>query len=253
LKERVEAYALSYWRQRLELEAKASRIPVPALQPYVRWDRSRWPKRSSEAGADQVDLTEHYTSLLNVNFHPFFDLDEAGNHLGSLPAGVVSFSGVVFDVRGVVQLRCSFPGSEPFVRSWEKMPVRLEGIRIGRRFGRLFALHAVSQGIESQGVRVGSYVLHYADGQRAELPIICGQHVRNWWASVDEPQPTAALSHGAVAWTGQGSQDGTRSALRRLYLSSYYNPRPEVPIDFVDFTSSMTRAAPFVVAITLGE
>jgi hypothetical protein len=59
------------------------------------------PARDAAADPGMVDLTSHYNGALDETWQAG---GVANNHLGNLPQGIQEFSGVRFDVRGVVQL-----------------------------------------------------------------------------------------------------------------------------------------------------
>jgi WD40 repeat protein len=249
---RVRAYADRYWRERLRAEATAK--PAPPREPMVRWDRSLWPKRDERSGPNQIDLIEHYTTRLDVPLYPSCIGSTADDDLRNLPCGTVVLSEVTFDIRGVTMLRCLMSRGYPFRWLWEQHPERIEGIEVPKTFRRLQVLHGMhhydSMGVED-GATIGRYVLHYSDGTSAELPIVLGRHVRNWWAQEGEENPLAPLPEGTVAWTGSNPSAMDAKATLRLYLTSYENPHPEKKVVRVDFVSAMTTAAPFLVAMTV--
>jgi len=86
-------------------------------------------------------------------------------------------------------------------------------------------------------------VLHYADGEQRELPLVVGEDVRDWSVNINPGQPA---TNATEAWTGPGGTGGLR-----LDHRAYENPRPDVEITTLDFISARTQATPFVVAITL--
>jgi len=96
--------------------------------------------------------------------------------------------------------------------------------------------------------RVGSYRLHYADGETVELAIEYGRDLRKWWTDDD---PTRATPDASVVWTGNNPVVGPNNSTLRLFKRSYANPRPDVEINCIDFISAMNFPAPFVVAITV--
>ena len=143
---------------------------------------------------------------------------------------------VEFDVRGMVQLsaQARVPGDPAY-------PDRVEGIPVGQHGRRLHFLHAAI-GIEEPGAVIGRYVVHTADGGRSELPIRYGQEVVDWIA---DPLPAPAPL--VVAWTGASRM----YPVLRLFRTTWENPAPEIEVTRIDFLSAPTRAAPFLVAITV--
>ena len=104
---------------------------------------------------------------------------------------------------------------------------------------KLHVLHATNWSEKGSDVRIGTYVLKFADGQSAELPLIYGKDIRDWGMA----EHKGGLPNATVAWTGPGGL--------RLFRRTYENPRPEVEVATLDFLSTNQTAAPFVVAITV--
>jgi WD40 repeat protein/tRNA A-37 threonylcarbamoyl transferase component Bud32 len=188
--------------------------------------------RPAAATARQIDLSEHYTCGLDeqgIATDPKFTF-------AMLPDGLVKLGGIEWDLRGMVQV-----GSRS-MKPERTAPLKIEGIRIGQRLGKLHVLHAANWN-EKEPVEIGSYVLRYADGQTASLPIFYGCDLRDWSVSVDPGQLTPDAP---VVWTGPGGSAGLR-----LFHRAYVNPRPEAEVATLDFISANRQAAPFVVAITV--
>ena len=115
-----------------------------------------------------------------------------------------------------------------------RMPEAVEGIPVGRKADALFFLHTFRQdeGVEADDQEkeppaVFEYVVHYADGKTAEVPVKYGRGVGNWMA--DKPQ---GLPEAAVAWAAPLTKDAGRSAV--VYQMQWTNPRPEVEIQSID-------------------
>jgi hypothetical protein len=258
LAERVERYAREYWRLRMAAQDRAASQSVTnAIEPPRPPDRSRWPRRDSKATPAQIDLTEHYTGLLTRIFHTPIGEISLDDTLVNLPSGTVAFSNVIFDVRGVIQLRRFEPGLQPYRLSWARYPAEATGIRIGQRCRRVHVLHGVCilhgyfeawEPVPDDTI-VGSYVLHYADGSQRELEIVYGRDVRDWWYRTNHPQPDT--DRASIVWTGTNWSAEYLGAKLRLYLRTYENPRPDIEVTSLDFVSKMTQAAPFLVALTV--
>ena len=73
--------------------------------------------------------------------------------------------------------------------------------------------------------------------------------MRHWWLPAGE-QPQD-LERGRLAWVGDTPLARQAGARVRLYLTSDDNPRPELEVLHLDFTSKVLPAAPFLVAITV--
>jgi len=148
-----------------------------------------------------------------------------------------AMDGTPFDVRGVLQLA----GQAARI-----FPEKAEGIEVGARAARLHFLHAAGWD-NVPGTRIATYVIHYKDGTSAEMPVISGEDVSDWW---QYPQRRFNGKQGKVVWTGRNPACRNLGATLKLYKSSWENPNPTVAIDRVDYRSQMTTSAPFLIAIT---
>jgi hypothetical protein len=119
-------------------------------------------------------------------------------------------------------------------------PRSVAGIPVRLRAETIHFLQASAWGA-GDGEKVGEYVVHYAGGQRRSIPLLYGRSLIDWWVKSAADKPVDA----AIAWHGSHS----RSSIS-LFKYTWTNPLPGVTIDAIDFVSAMTRAAPFLVAIT---
>jgi hypothetical protein len=248
--ERVRVYADRYWRERLMAEKRgserAAQHPVEARLGF----KPVWPPRDSRATANQIDLTRHYTKQLNLDFNPNYGWLESD--LSELPTGTATLGGVVFDIRGLIQLRRGYSRGmdSDEVSWWSHYPAAVKGIDVGRSFHRLHVLHAASHAWGcTNGATIGSYVLHYVDGRQHACDVVFGQDVRDLWlhpAAVESP-----TTRGKVVWTGSNPAAKASNAKLRLYLNTWENPRPGVEVARIDYVSALAPAAPFLVAMTI--
>ena len=91
----------------------------------------------------------------------------------------------------------------------EQEPGKVEGIAVGRIAHRLHFLHANGYGggpnkegaawFVKDGTRIGTYTVHYEDKTTAEIPIVYGEHSRDWFYQEGEAEPSKAK----VAWSGR--------------------------------------------------
>lgn len=192
------------------------------------------PARDSRADSRLIDLSAAYNGLLSQPWQGY-----PGNDLAHLPVGLQDFGGVRFDVRGVVQLH----GMYLPIRH----PERVDCIRISRSFRWIHFLHGASLD-ETTSRKIGSYILHYADGQAREKPILYGQDVMDWWVDPKRPaRPTAAQA----ILTGENEAARSYGRSIRLCQIKWENPRPDVEVASLSFVSEGTKAAPFLVAVTV--
>ena len=180
--------------------------------------------------------------------------DTNGNTLSKLTRGIHIFGGVPFDVDGRAQLI-----GRKLLETNAAFPVRARTLEIARKCRRIHLLHGAS-GIspEMTGAEIARLVIHYADGSQARIPIVAGANVRDWWGPIYETEaganarnPSAAGSE--LAWTGTNpwiEQEKPEQSLR-LYKSTFENPRPGVEIKAIDYASTGTDAAPFLLGLTV--
>jgi hypothetical protein len=140
-------------------------------------------------------------------------------------------------LRGVVQV-----SGQPFVDGRKKFPEAVKGIPVGLKCRKLVFLHS-SRWTEDNGTKIGSYVIHYANGQTWEVPIVFGVDLRDWRPMHD---PGAGDGGPAAAW--QGHDKAGNEVV--LFETAWANPLPLVEISSIDLASAMTTAAPFLVAVT---
>ncbi len=160
---------------------------------------------------------------------------EGGRDLAALPHGEVTLEGIPYVIRdfktspvfSCVMLRG--PGARG------NLPEAVEGLAVGAKAEVLYFLHTMNRGDnwrprdEGDGPPVMfRYVIHYADGQTAEAPVIYGRGAGHWVSA----QP-AGLPEASVAWVGPFPGE-TTDEQAVLYQMRWQNPRPETPIATVD-------------------
>ena len=212
------------------LEA-ATNAPAKRPPPKLKFD---W--RDPKATPNQINLVKYYNAMLTQSWH-----GGTNNDLASLPRGLQTFDGVVFDIRGIIQLG----GKSSSVK---KFPAEVKNIKINQKCKKLNFLHAVTMGtMADDGKTVGSYIVHYATNRmRVDIPINYGEDVRDWHVLPKE-KPGAATN---VAWSGTNANTFAEIRAVRLFKTTWTNVAPDVEIESVDFVSAMGTAAPFLVAIT---
>jgi len=90
------------------------------------------------------------------------------------------------------------------------------------------------------------YVLHYADGQTAEIPVILERDIDHWVQ--DDPRP---LERARLAWVRSLPALNGKKAV--LYSMQVRNPRPEVTIESLDIVADSNRATAAILAVTVGD
>ena len=194
--------------------------------------------RDPAARKQLLDLTGFYNALLTDSWH-----GSTGNDLAALPAGLHTFGGVEFDVRGIIQLAGKSGGAGKF-------PTQVKEIKVQQKCQRIHFLHSAGWGgVADEGTQIGSYVVHFADNQtRLEIPIYYGRHVRNWHFVPGEPPSPDDLT---VVWTGENAVSKKSGRSIRLFKSTWTNLVPDMVVESIDCISSMEKAAPFLIGITV--
>jgi hypothetical protein len=203
---------------------------------------------------DSVRTNFHFVdfqSMTNQKLADSMHNGTEGNDLRGLPGGNQEFGGVQFKIgSSLLQL-----GSKVV----EKMPEKIEGIKVDRLCNKLHVLHATgygggpnqpgNPGFVEDGTRIGDYRVTYEDKTTVLIPIVYGQDVRDWFFLEGERLPNL----GKVVWTGDNAFAKEVGARLRLYLSSWDNPMPAKRVTSIDYLSRKddTAAAPFCVAITV--
>jgi hypothetical protein len=192
--------------------------------------------RDPKVSPEVVDLTCYYNAALNDQWYA----TQEKNDLTSLPKGMQTLRGVVFDVRALIQV-----GAES--ATGEKYPAQVEGIQILRKCRKLHFLHSAINcfGI-IEGTQIGSYCIHYANDQHLEIPLLVGKDLADGWSRSDHE--TAQF---IVAWEATTAATRKPDQRARLFKTTWENPSPSLEIKSVDFLSTNAPAAPFLVAITV--
>ncbi len=173
------------------------------------------------------------------------------NNLAEFPSGVHTFAGVPFEVEGRIQLL-----GKRLIESSRSFPAEIKHISIGRRCARIHLLHGASAA-RNLNEKIARLVLHYQDGSQAEIGIVAGRDVLDWWGPIydteagEERNPTSPGTE--LAWAGSNPWIRQRAPefSLRLYRSSFANPHPDREITSMDYVSTLSEAAPFLLGLTL--
>lgn len=188
-----------------------------------------------EAAPVMVDLSSQFNADLQKTWLPGFQ----DHNLSALTSGKQTLAGVSFNVRGLVQLA----GAEATTSNFPAMvPIRING------HCRQFQLLHACVGSEQPGVEIAAMRVRYADGQQRELQIRYGEQVRDWqffqFKGVSD-------TNTVMAWTGSDPFMRAHNGAVRLYRTTLVNPRPQAAIVGLDYISRRSKAAPFLVALTV--
>lgn len=195
--------------------------------------------RSDKATPDQVDLSDYYNASLDDDwFH------HSGHDLHDVPKGLQIFGGVTFDVRGLVQIA----GAKSLKVTGLALPEEIKGIKVNRKGQSVNFLHACGWQSEP-GTTIGAYIIHYANGEVKEAPIVYHQNVRDWWIYAKEGHVTGEEAE--EVWEGSNAATRRNGQKTQLIKYTWQNPLPGVEITTIDFTTTLEDPAPFLVAITI--
>jgi hypothetical protein len=193
------------------------------------------PPRPPEATPGQIDLSDFYNASLTKSWNS----GDAANHLAALPAGLDRFGGVVFDVRGVIQLRAENSDLAEF-------PKAVHGIPIRQKCHRLHFLQSASY-TAPLGTVIARYRFHFTNHESLEMAVTYGSELVDWWAEM-KPGPQPPASH--LIWTGENESSRRQGKSLHLYESTWENPWPDVAVTSADFISTLSASGAFLVALT---
>jgi hypothetical protein len=199
-----------------------------------------------------IDLKPHLNTALTDSPASPKGLNE--DTLAELPSGTHIYAGVPFDVQGSIQLMGT--GMAHYFQ--KKYPTEVDNIRINRRCTKLHLLHGANWVyLNVFGTKVAKLVLHYEDGSKQEIPMIAGEQVFDWWVPLFKtglnPRYLKMAPGTERAWTGSNpfvKRIWPDEALM-LLKSTFDNPQPDVAISSIDYVSTMTETAPFLVGLTV--
>jgi WD40 repeat protein/serine/threonine protein kinase len=221
-----------------DLPSESEAGAVSGAAPFSRQELARAiPGRDTNPPVNLIDLTEYYNAPLTASWH---SSPEAHNDLSALPRGLNSFAGVMFDVRGLIQIGATADTGPSF-------PNQVLGIPIRRSCQRLHFLHAAirtDRALEPD--KLGHYIIYFFDGRRAELPILFGRDLADWWSQPDDENNKLV-----IAWRGENQEARKHGRTIRLFKTTWENPYPTAPIRDFDFIcDEPDLGAPFLVALT---
>ena len=140
-----------------------------------------------EDRGDQIPLKDHINVKLDENLHTE---DFPNNNLKELKTGKQKLGDVTYDIgAGVLQLGSSLVKGKP---------EKIEGIKVGHTAAKLHFLQGAGYSTDD-GKVVGKYVVRYADKSTADIEIVYGKHVVDWWSYPDQKAPTEAKA----VWEGR--------------------------------------------------
>ena len=164
------------------------------------------------------------------------------NNLKTLPTGKQKLGDLTFEIgEGILQLASS---------SVLEKPKKIEGLKVDRSAKKLHFLQGTGYNTADDTV-IAKYIINYDDKTTAEIEVVYGKDVVDWWAYPDQKAP----SKGKAVWEGENEASKGFEAKIKLYAMTWENPKPEKKIATIDFvaTNPEQAAAPFCVAITASD
>jgi beta-galactosidase len=132
------------------------------------------------------------------------------------------------------------------------LPDAISGIPINVKADALFFLHTARldrrlddrERQEKKSFELCRYVVHYADGETAEVPVVAEVDIDHFQQTDPKPLPGAQ-----VAWSGKFEGADERAV---VYAKQWNNPRPGVEIRSVDmvYGKDKDRGVPALIAVT---
>jgi len=141
------------------------------------------------------------------------------NDLASFPTGDQVFNGIPF---GIIKpgenggRACVFVSNHPA----RHLPPESKPVPVNAKLKRLLFLHSAGWVSEKQNPQAGEYVVTYASGRQAVIPIIAGDNISDWWSASSKKLPNCECG-----WSGMNP-----SSTVGVYLFEWANPHPEDPI-----------------------
>jgi hypothetical protein len=192
--------------------------------------------------------------------------------LADLPRGLHRFAGIPFAISERVQLM-----GNGYKDLGMAFPSVIKGIPIDQKCRFLYLLHGacfvrtkapsvpdehgftpVLPLYESTNIPVARLLLHYADQQQATIEIFSTQHLLDVWGPIctsEVPVRERCVSSPAseLAWTSRQVPEEKSEMPNsvRVYKSRFENPRPDSQVVALDYASTRTDAAPFLLGLTI--
>ena len=196
-------------------------------------------------------FTQHRNSLQRPSW---FQVGRYGSDFQHLPAGEQSWSGVSWNIpednhnSQPTVLTLSGMGFEMTVDRIDDIPVDRKATKIAflQTFHEGNTLKDMAEaGEKVHGLELFNYVVHYADGSEATIPVRWLENIGNWQKPKLGNLPTAQL-----AWTTPIITNDKRHSA--LYSFEWTNPKPDVVISSIDLVSVAPwgYGAPAVLAIS---
>jgi len=143
---------------------------------------------------------------------------EGENDLARMPTGRQTFEDIPFDV-----IDPASNGRRACIGISSREGYAAEcALPIGRKAASVYFLHTAAGG----GL-VGSFEIHYADGEKLTEYVLTGRHLNGWWLPKAPSHDRKASATCKVAWWGPNAVFPNVGN----YVYGYDNPRPDAEIE----------------------
>jgi hypothetical protein len=112
---------------------------------------------------------------------------------------------------------------------WPGTTTQVTGIPVNQKLTRLAFAHTAMYLAAKPGQSLGQYILHYADGTQANLPIRLDRELRDWFVPAQKPDDQAPKP-ACLFNTASGSE-------LSVFCTLVDNPEPEKQIVTIDLVS----------------
>ncbi|MBN8525430.1 MAG: hypothetical protein J0M02_08850 [Planctomycetes bacterium] len=167
--------------------------------------------------------------------------DQGVNDLRHVRSGRQTLRGIPFDI-----LDQAANGGRSAVMLWssgmDHLAKSVGPIAVGGTADSLIFLHAAAWAGKTGDV-AARYRIVYADGSAAEVPVVIGEHIRDWWSNQEVTDANAAMLLQAKSEASMSGQVG-------IYAYRWVNPKPQAAIASVTLESAGGQVRTGVLAIT---
>jgi hypothetical protein len=242
------------------MRQRTESLEGPALAAALR--ANIWPAESA-AVMKRVKLRQQAAGegdVTMIDLRPYVNVLPASrmstepgeNAQAGPPSGVNTFGGVTFEVSGRIQLM-----GRALLKANRIYPVIRRNIPVSQKCSRIHLLHGAGYAATTD-VTIAKLILHYANGSTGEIPIVSGKHLLDCWGPIyttpamgEQLAPRSRDTE--LAWVGNNGGDSEKPPVMaaRIYRSTFANPRPDLEVSSIDYVSTLTDAAPFLVGLTV--
>jgi hypothetical protein len=166
--------------------------------------------------------------------------DQGANDMRFIPKGYQFFRNVPFYISDKLAVIGNAPEPGCIVLGGKNSPglmMETKPMPVNAPAGYLYFLQASAW--SDNNIHCADYIVKYADGSTAAIPMRTGIEVGEWWEPKD-------MTQALVAWRGRNPAKDNVG----FYLFEWANPHPDKKIDSIVFRSTNNTAVPILIGIT---